>query len=601
MKQASIVGILIIFLLAFLTSLGGVLFLWQEQGELQATAVAEGTAHSAAEATLVQVLAERQIEIGTQTAVAAEQAVQAAALEAQNATQEGLLAAVSTEMAVLQTAVARTPEAAVNVTPNLELQVRIWLKNPLTTRQVGQPIDIIASATHPEGIAALNIAVNGETLLADSPPDPQLHTVTMRYVPQTAGDYRLTAFATTARGRASQPVVINVTVIEGDDINSEIRRKIEAQVAEIRNLAILEPIFPTILNRSQLDQRLRESIITELDREELRLQSISLSAFDFVPYGYDLYEASLATLNAAVAGFYEPSNNEFVVVSDGDVMTQEEQLTFAHEFMHALQDQHYQLELLDQRVLSNDAAVALRALGEGEAELIEFLYQARGYLTGEELDEDDLLYGTPDFANVYDFLVDDFNFPYTRGYDFVSGLYEEGGFEAIDQAWLELPQSTEQILHPEKYLAGEAPQVLELPSLDALLGDDWQLANTDVLGEFYLREYLSLQMDSQTAGQAAAGWGGDYYAVYYQEAEQAVVLALHIVWDTPAEQEEFVNLFETFARQRMGAAADETIQLDGHCWSLPADTLCLFSNEAGTFVVRAPTLDLASAVFEAIE
>ncbi len=180
-------------------------------------------------------------------------------------------------------------------------------------------------------------------------------------------------------------------------------------------------------------------------------------------------------------------------------------------------------------------------------------------------------------------------------------MYEAGGFEAIDQAWLELPQSTEQILHPEKYLAGEAPQVVELPPLDALLGEEWQLANMDVLGEFYLREYLSLQLDSQTAGQAAAGWGGDYYAVYYQEAEQAVVLALHIVWDTPAEQEEFTDIFEAFARQRMGQGADEATQLDGNCWSLPADTLCLFANEIGTFVVRAPTLELATAVFETVK
>ena len=82
----------------------------------------------------------------------------------------------------------------------------------------------------------------------------------------------------------------------------------------------------------------------------------------------------------------------------------------------------------------------------------------------------------------------------------------------VSKAFNKLPQSSEQILHPEKYFAYEAPLKITLPELKALLGPAWKRIDTDVNGEwgFYLvlDEYLNNSGESK---QAAAGWGGDQF------------------------------------------------------------------------------------------
>ena len=125
-------------------------------------------------------------------------------------------------------------------------------------------------------------------------------------------------------------------------------------------------------------------------------------------------------------------------------------------------------------------------------------------------------------------LISSLSFPYSSGYRFVETLYDAGGFEAIDAAWADPPRSTEHILHPERYLAGDAPQIVTLPPLTDTLGVGWELLEDDILGEFFLREYLDQQLAAAVAERAAEGWGGDRYAVYWNEATGGLVMALRL-------------------------------------------------------------------------
>jgi hypothetical protein len=125
-------------------------------------------------------------------------------------------------------------------------------------------------------------------------------------------------------------------------------------------------------------------------------------------------------------------------------------------------------------------------------------------------------------------LINNLAFPYVSGSRFVGELYRAGGFAAIDAAWANPPQSTEQILHPERYRAGDAPQLVALAPLTDTLGVGWQQIEDNIMGEFILREYLDQQLPATTAARAALGWGGDRSAVYWNEAT-GVVLALRLV------------------------------------------------------------------------
>jgi hypothetical protein len=119
------------------------------------------------------------------------------------------------------------------------------------------------------------------------------------------------------------------------------------------------------------------------------------------------------------------------------------------------------------------------------------------------------------------------------------------------------------------------------------------LVEEDVLGEFYLREYLAQQLENELVDQAATGWGGDRYAVYWNEASQAPVMVLKLLWDTPADAEEFAQYYPSYPGQLFGV--DPLPQENGMCWQ-GEDVICLYAAGGESLVVRAPDLATAARV-----
>lgn len=376
--------------------------------------------------------------------------------------------------------------------------------------------------------------------------------------------------------------------------HSAVRAEIESNVVEIRELSPQEIVVPMVLNEGQLRQRLEQDFAEDYSPEEARQDTIALSAFDFLEPDFDLYNFSLDLLTEQIAGFYDPATDEFVVISDDPEFDVLEQWTHAHEYVHALQDQYFSLEMLEDDSLDSETLFALQALAEGDATLVQTLYLLEGYFDQEQLFslfDESLTIDTTLLDSAPPVIAKGLEFPYIKGLEFVQSLYDEGGFAAVDQAWHELPQSSEHILHPERYLAGDERQNVTLNSLEDLLGDGWELVDEDILGEFYLREYLSQQLNENQVDTAATGWGGDLYNVYWNESEQAVVMVLKLVWDTPADADEFVAAYGIYPNRLLQTKA-EGQDNGGLCW--PGEqVICLYDNEGTTVVSRAPTLEIA--------
>lgn len=605
-KPTAVALTLLSFFLLLIFLLAALLFLWQErEATLNLAATTEPRA-LAAEATLVQVMAGQREGRATATALFATR-------EARETLLEGELSQLQSELDQFEralTAVANQPTRASDTRPTAtpfpeQPQVRLFIADRLATRHVGQPVTIIASAAHPDGLALLNIAVNGEPLIIDSPPDVTLHTTTVQWLPTAVGEYRLTALATTTRGRASQPVALNLNIVPTTtDLNDALQAQIQQNVLELRGLDLRAPIEVQLISPAQVQRQLEAAFWATTTLEEARRNILLLRGFDFVPRGFDMDTLQPPNFAGVVAGYYEPETKQIFVVREPDeaIMSQYTQRTFAHEFMHALQDQHFGLSNVDitDPEISKDIRLAWRALGEGEAELVEFLYEARGYLTGEELDESEQLYGTPEMGNLPDFLVGEFNFPYARGFDFVYALYQQGGFSALDAAWQNPPQSTEQILHPEKYLAGDVPQEVSLPDLRGVLGEEWQFVQENRLGEYYLREHLLLQLPRPEATTAVAGWGGDRFVLYHQPERDELVLLFKLVWDTAVDQAEFTTAYQTYAAQLTGAsptAVDNTTT----CWLGSREQICLQERPEGHLIWRVPDEAVNTAVYNLLK
>ncbi|UCG24609.1 MAG: hypothetical protein JSW55_00995 [Chloroflexota bacterium] len=451
------------------------------------------------------------------------------------------------------------------------------------SEEAGLPTDFLAEATVVAESTDLDVP---ELTIAPTTPAPDTAEPEPTPVPSEAAPE--SAESAAVEGQAAQA--------EADDPFAAARADIETRVASIRRLEPKEPVEPVSLTRNELRQRVEGEFLADYGPQEARRDAIALSAFDFMPADFELHTLILELLTEQVLGYYDTVSDEFVIISDDDQFDTLEQLTHAHEYVHALQDQHYNLDILDDETLDSEALFAAQAMVEGEATFVQNLFMLGGYFELGQLLElvGDVL--TVDMAvleSAPPVLAHELEFPYLSGVEFVQALYEQGGFQAIDAAWNNMPQSTEQILHPQRYLDGDAPQLVTLAPLTDTLGAGWSLVEEDVLGEFYLREYLAQQLENDLVDQAATGWGGDRYAVYWHEASQAPVLVLKLAWDTPADADEFADIYPMYAGQMFGV--EPSPQDSGMCWS-GEDIICFYSAGGESLVVRTPDMPTAAKV-----
>ena len=465
-----------------------------------------------------------------------------------------------------------------------------------------QPVQVVLVASDAAGLTDLTFEVD-DRRYASYPLDGEtLYARTLEWpAPAEAGEHTFTVTAVNLNGVASEPQTITVQVQDIEATNAAIRAEVEANVVALRGLEPLATITPVVLSRDALRDRLAAEM-AETTPEAARADVLELSAFDFMEPDYDLAAAQLELQGDGILGYYDPDTAEFVVVNDGALLDAPAQWTHAHEYVHALQDQHYDLGALTDDTVNSEFQAAVRALAEGEAELVQYLYLTEGSFFSDEettaIIADAAAAGRDDLDNYPPVLISSLVFPYSSGSRFVEALYNEGGFAAIDAAWLDPPRSTEQILHPERYLAGDAPQIVALNPLTDTLGVGWEQIADDILGEFFLREYLDQQLATSAAERLAEGWGGDRDAVYWNETTGGLVMALRLVWDTAADAAEFAATYPDYPAGLFGVVA--LAQPDGSaCW-VRGEAICFLQSGEESWVVRAPDTTTAAAVLAAL-
>lgn len=597
MKQSKIVAFLLTVLSATLILLAATVFLYQGRqtllGQVDDLAQSE-KGLQARQGQLEQELANRGLAL---TAVEATRTAVSSELEIAN----GQLTSAQQQAADLTVELHQARSQLSQMEAQLQAPPEVELIVP-AEGQVFAPeetIEIVVVANQATAVLTLTISINDEAFSRHISDGRSLLVVREDWQPDEEGQYTIRVETFGVNDTAGEAVSITVEVVDILAFNGRLRTQIETNVAALRGREPLRPVTLTLLTTEQLRERLAEQIMEEMTPEKARDDGLVYVAFDFLTADFDLYGFLLDLYSEQVAGFYDPETAEFVVVSDAEAFDLFEQWTYAHEYVHALQDQHFGLDGINDESLTSEQRLALRALAEGEATLVQVQYlleyfsQAevnRLFATGLQSDQTILEQAPP-------ILSASLSFPYEGGFEFVSFLYSQGGWAAIDAAWANPPQSTSHILHPSRYLAGETALAISLPPLTSTLGSGWRLLDEDVLGEFYLRQYLGQQLAEQEAINAATGWGGDRYAVYGNEADE-LVMVLRLAWSTAGDKAEFVTAYAAFASQRSGA--NEQSLADGRCWAAAADLICLYELESETVVVRAPDAVVMSRVAAAV-
>ena len=267
-----------------------------------------------------------------------------------------------------------------------------------------------------------------------------------------------------------------------------------------------------------------------------------------VPDTIDLAPLLRSLLLEQVVGYYDPARDTLYVVdrvADADV-----EPVLVHEIVHALQDQYVDLDSLMQANLdANDRGTAAQSALEGHATFAMLEWQLE-QLTGTDADltalpglkgllGDDPLaaagIGMPVLNAIPSVIREALLFPYLGGVVFVQEYWQSAG--RVPPLGARMPVSTEQVIHPEKFLEGsiDAPAAVRF---EHQVPAGWALVYSDDLGELetriFLREFLP---ERDVADRAAAGWDGDRFRLLDGPAGE--VLIWGTVWDSDRDALEF--------------------------------------------------------------
>lgn len=376
---------------------------------------------------------------------------------------------------------------------------------------------------------------------------------------------------------------------------------IESYVQALRGLAELHPVERRFPARAEAAAELIARTLEEITPEDRLEASRFYIAFGFLPAGTDYLEAYLDAVESQVAGYYDSETKilNTLLLGDealGDTLPLLERITHAHEYTHALQDQHFNLETLLEDIEETDRYMAGLALVEGDATLVMASYlqmvtEENPLGTALQLLSQGASTGTLTTPEgLPEIILTEMLWSYNEGQKFVQALYEAGGWDAVDAAYANPPASSEHILHPEKYIAGEMPIPVTLNPVD--LGPAWSEIYTDTFGEFYLGEYLKLHLSSRVAARAVSGWGGDQFSIYHNAELDDLAWVLKLTWDTPEDGIAFEQTLADYGAARFdGALLDDT-----GCWQDENGALCVQVLFSGQVISSASTLPVAQAL-----
>jgi hypothetical protein len=311
--------------------------------------------------------------------------------------------------------------------------------------------------------------------------------------------------------------------------------QLQEEVAQIGGVPFRSDVPLAYLDKPALSRYLEELFDDEYPQSQADADARTLRGLDLLDPATDLRALRRRLLLENVAGFYDerPGRRRLYAVSTQQALTPANQIIMAHELRHALQDQYADLHGLfpDSVGDFDDRKMALLCVLEGDATLVMQKFLLARVPGGEELGGEALALPTPPVDGAPDVLRDQLVRPYTLGLEFARSVQESRGWSALQQAWASPPPSTEQILHPEKFAAGERPVAVSL---------DWSPAGGRVLRDGVLGEvFASSLVDDEPGNEATTGWGGD--VVRSWDVAGRTLVVFRSVWDSEADRAQFAT------------------------------------------------------------
>ncbi len=354
-----------------------------------------------------------------------------------------------------------------------------------------------------------------------------------------------TAPPTSAAGVPGAPS----TTRAASDFDREVDRIIAA-VEPVRGLRF--KTRPKVTPMSEADFVARFEAINrehfEKHRADYEAATVVLGALGFLRNAMTYYETAQAFGSAGVVGFYDPETKELAV--RGSTMTPFVKTVVAHELVHALDDQWFDLDRPEYDDEKDEIAFGFSAVAEGNARRVETRY--RETLSAADraaADREEAAYGAnfPSQTFTTSFLKLQLA-PYTLGQSFVDRLLTAGGQAALDAAFTAPPRTSEQVVDVDAYLASRGPAPVAPPKADGTVVDD------GVLGQVVLQYLLESVVSASQANRAATGWAGDWYVAWNENGASCVRAT--VVMDTQADANDLRGALDRWVASRPRGSVD---------------------------------------------
>ncbi|MFC6954116.1 Hvo_1808 family surface protein [Halorubellus litoreus] len=325
--------------------------------------------------------------------------------------------------------------------------------------------------------------------------------------------------------------------------------------------------------------------------------------------------------SSGVGGYYSPSEDAIVIISDNPDTPVISNATLVHELQHALQDQYFDLTQAKYAAPTQDGNLAGDGVIEGDANYVEYVY------------EDYCINGTWDCVATpssgggggefnFGIYVTIFN-PYADGPNYIDRLKQAGGWDLVDEVIRNPPASTETVIHARTPDEAEQPATIEYENTAT---DGWEtfpgqgVDGYDTVGEvsiysmFWYASYperagglgqdivdwralLSAEGEFDRYNYSAPpsdGWAGDRVYPYTSPNSDEDGYVWVTEWDTERDAEQFRA---AYLELLSGLGAE---QVDENTWRVPsgayADAFRVVIDGKRVVVVNGPDVDAVDAL-----
>jgi|GEM_PF-215156 len=352
-----------------------------------------------------------------------------------------------------------------------------------------------------------------------------------------------------------------------DGLDAAEREAVVARTAarvEVLRCRNFESVPDVAVRTQEYVRNERERVLETRSRSAENFDQARLEAALLIGNDVDATEARIDAISASTLGYYDPGPDRIVLVSDDQGEVGVDEPTLAHELVHALQDQHFDLQAFDAN--RTDPALAESGLIEGDASLVEHHYETR---CGDGAWSSECLDATPDAAGDSGHVGLELLFfqPYNDGPRYAQRIYQAEGWSGLDERYADAPNSSRQTIFidtpsafdPERVEIESPPdpnwvrlRPPDLPDHDrmgpgtiaaAALAPTFDTEVEELYGAQFVRnnvgeERLDPLRPYNYRVDAASGWRGGRLQVYRSPAGE-IGTVWRTTWNRPSDARTF--------------------------------------------------------------